>query len=82
MCCMCLVPQSYLTLCDAMDCSLPGSLVHGISQARILEWVASPLPWDRPNPGIEPMSPAAAALQADSLPLSHRGNPLTGVAKL
>ena len=37
---MCLVAQSCLTLCDAMDCSLPGSSVHGISQARILEGVA------------------------------------------
>ena len=36
------VAQSYLTLCDPMDCSLPGSFVHGISQARILEWVAMP----------------------------------------
>ena len=34
------VPQSYPTLCDTMDCSLPGSSVHGIFQARILEWVA------------------------------------------
>ena len=32
--------QSFLTLADPMDCSLPGSSVHGISQARILEWVA------------------------------------------
>ena len=32
--------QSFLTLCDPMDCSLPGSSVHGILQARILEWVA------------------------------------------
>ena len=32
--------QSCLTLCDQMDCSLPGSSVHGIPQARILEWVA------------------------------------------
>ena len=32
--------QSYLTLCDQMDCSLPDSSVHGISQARILEWAA------------------------------------------
>ena len=32
--------QSCLTLCDLMDCSLPGSSVHGIFQARILEWVA------------------------------------------
>ena len=34
--------QSYLTFCDPMDCSLPGSSVHGISQTRILEWVAIP----------------------------------------
>ena len=32
--------QLYLTLCEPMDCSPPGSSVHGISQARILEWVA------------------------------------------
>ena len=34
--------QSCLTLCDPMDCSLPGSSVHGILQARILGWVAVP----------------------------------------
>ena len=34
------VAQSCLTLCDPVDCSLPGSSVHGILQARILEWVA------------------------------------------
>ena len=34
------VAQSCPTLCDPMDCSLPGSSVHGISLARILEWVA------------------------------------------
>ena len=32
--------QSYLTLRDPMDCSLPGSSIHGIFQARVLEWVA------------------------------------------
>ena len=37
---MCLVAQSRLTLCDPMDCGLPGSSVHGTFQARILEWVA------------------------------------------
>ena len=37
-----LVTQSCLTLCDSMDCSPPGSSVHGILQARILEWVAMP----------------------------------------
>ena len=34
------VAQSCLTLCDLMDCSLPGSSVHGIFQARVLEWGA------------------------------------------
>ena len=34
------VAQSCPTLCNSMDCSLPGSSVHGIFQARILEWVA------------------------------------------
>ena len=37
-----LVTQSCLTLCDPMDPSLPGSSVHGLLQARILEYVASP----------------------------------------
>ena len=36
------VAQTYLTLCDPTDCSLPGSSVHGIFQARVLEWVAIP----------------------------------------
>ena len=35
-----LATQLCLTLCDPMDCCLPGSSVHGILQARILEWVA------------------------------------------
>ena len=40
-CVLCAVSlQSCLTLCYPMDCSLPGSFVHGILQARILEWVA------------------------------------------
>ena len=40
----------------AMDCSLRGSSVHGILQARILEWVAIPFSGDLPLPGIEPAS--------------------------
>ena len=35
-----LIAQSRPTLCDPMDCSLPGSSVHGTFQARILEWVS------------------------------------------
>ena len=38
--CVCSVTQSYPTLCDPKDCSLPGSSVHWIFQARMLEWVA------------------------------------------
>ena len=37
-----LVPQSCLTLCNPMNCNPPGSSIHGILQARILEWVAIP----------------------------------------
>ena len=49
----------------SLDRSPPGSFVHGILQASILEWVAIPSPGDLPDPGIELRSPA---LQADSLP--------------
>ena len=38
--CMCLVTQSCLTLCNPLDCSPPGSSVHGIFQARTLEQVS------------------------------------------
>ena len=34
------IAQSCRTLCDPMDCSLPGSSIHGIFQAKVLEWVA------------------------------------------
>ena len=61
--------QLCLPLCDLTDCSPPGSSVHGISQTRILEWIAIPSPGVLPDPGIKPKSPA---LQADSLPLAPR----------
>ena len=56
-----------------MDWNPPGLSVHGILQARILEWAAMPPPGDLPNPGIEPESSVAPALQAESLPLNHQG---------
>ena len=40
LCCRCLVAQSQPTLCDPMDCNQLGPSAHGISQARLLEWVA------------------------------------------
>ena len=73
---MCSVAQSCLTLCDPTDCSLPDSSVHGILQARILEWVvissSRGSSWSR----IEPASPASLALSGRFfLPLSHLGSP-------
>lgn len=63
---------NHVWLCSPMDCSLQGSCVLGILQARILEWIAIPFPspGDHPNPRIEPRSPV---LQADSLPLEPSG---------
>ena len=50
---MCLDAQSSLTLCDPTDCSPPGSFIHGILQARILEWAAIPFSRGSPDPGIK-----------------------------
>ena len=44
--------RSSPTLRNSRDCSPPSSFVHGIFPARILEWVASPLPEDMPDPGL------------------------------
>ena len=60
-----LVAQSCPALCDPMNCSLPGSSVHGLLQTRILECVLFPPPGTIPDPGIELRSPAS---QADSFP--------------
>ena len=70
--CVCVL-QSHLTLCNSLGYSQPGSSVHGIFQARILEWVAIFLPGDLPDLGIKPMSPMSPALQTDSLPAEPSG---------
>ena len=59
-----LVTKSYLTLCDPMDCSLPGSSLHGILQEKYWSGLPFPSPGDLPDPGIKPGSPA---FQADAL---------------
>ena len=64
-----LVAQQCPTLSNPMGYSPPGSYVHGILQARILEWVAIPFSRETSQPGIEPSSPT---LQADSLPSATR----------
>ena len=74
--CACVRAQSWPTLCDSMDCGMPGSSVHGILQARILEWWPCPPPGDLPDSGIEPASPVSPALQADSLPSKPSGKSL------
>jgi len=60
-----------------MNYSPPGSSIHGIFQARILEWVAIPLPGDFPNPGIKFKSPALAGrfftTEPPGKPLSYAG---------
>ena len=69
------VTQSCPTLCDPMDYT-----VHGILQARILEWVAFPFSRGFPHPGMEPRSPA---LRVDSFPAEPPGKPRnTGVGSL
>jgi len=55
-----------------MDSSPPGSSVHVIFQARILDWVAFRSPGDLPDPGIKPRS---LALDVDSLPYKPPGKP-------
>ena len=69
-----LVAQLCLTHCDPMNCNPPGSSVHGISQARILEWVD--ISFSRgsfPDPGIKPRSPALQALSLLFEPLGKYG---------
>ena len=66
-------------LSDPMDCSLPGSSVHGILQAKILEWTTISFfrGLFQPNPEIEPGS---LALQTDSLLSEPPGKPLESVS--
>ena len=64
--------QSCPTLCDPMDCSLPGSSVHGIFRQEYWSGMPFPSPGHLPNPGMEPRSPT---LQVDSLPAEPPGKP-------
>ena len=77
---LCLVTQLCLTLRDPMDCSLPGSSVHGILQARTLEWVAFPFSSGSSQHRDQTQ---VSALQADYLPSELPGKPKnTGVGSL
>ena len=68
-----LVAQLWLTLCDTMVCSLPGSSVHGFSRQECWTGLPFPSPGYLPDPEIESRSPA---LQADALPSEPPGKPV------
>ena len=69
--------QSCLTLYHPVDCSPAASSVHGILQARILQWVALPSPEDLPDPGTEPVSVMSPARWMGSVPPAPGGKPLS-----
>ena len=69
---------SHVRLCDPMDCSPPGSSVHGILQARILEWVAMPFSRGSSRLKDQIWSPA---LQAASLLSEPSGKPHTNCCR-
>ena len=68
-----LVTKSCLTLCDPLDCSPPGSDVHGILQARILEWVAIFFQETFPIQGLNPGLPNCRQILYH---LSHHESPI------
>ena len=72
-----LVTQSCLTLCDPMDCSPPGSSVHGILWARILEWVA--LYFLRESSWSRDQTQVSCVVGRFFYHLSHQGSPITKV---
>ena len=71
------VTQSNPTLCNPMDYSLPGSSVHGIFQARVLEWVAISFSRGSSQPRDRSGFPE---LQADALPSEPPGKPILCIA--
>ena len=66
---LCSVTQSCPTLCDPMDCSPPGSSVHGIVPARILEWVAMPFSRASSQPRDRTQVSCTAGAIREALPM-------------
>ena len=71
--------QLCLTLCNPIDCILPGSSIHGIFQARL--WIGWPCPPPGDLPGIKPMSLFLLYRQAGVLPLAPPGKPKANESK-
>ena len=85
--CLCVCASCLVVFhCDPMDGSPPGTSAHGTSQTRILEWVVISFSrgsfLDLPDTGIETVSPASPALQADYLPLEPLVRPSVCVSSL
>ena len=74
-CQSCAHAQSFPTLCDPMDCSPPGSSVHGIFQARILEWVAISSSRGSSRPRDQTRAACVSCIARWTLLLSHLGSP-------
>ena len=66
--------QSFLTLCDLIDCSPPDSPVHGILQARILQWVA--IPFSRASSQPQGSNLGLVYCRRILYQLSHQGSPI------
>ena len=73
--CVCIVAQLGPTLCDPMDYSSPVSFLHGISQARILEWVAISYCRGSSQPGNKPASLASLAVASKFFTTAPSGKP-------
>ena len=74
--CLCAYCSVMSSSCNPKDCSLPGSSVHGISQARILEWVAISSSWRSFQPRDQTIISCVSALEAESLTAEPPGKPL------
>ena len=74
--------QSCLTLCDPMDCSPPGSSVHGILQARILEWVAIPSSRESSPLRDQTHVSGVSCTAGRFFTLSHQGSSLLSISSV
>ena len=80
--CVCSVTQSCPALCNPMEYSLPGSSVHGILQARILEWVAMPSSRESSQPRDETCVSYVSCIGKQNLSIAPPGKPYTTISSV
>ena len=73
-CDVCICAQLYLTICDSMGCSPPGSSAHGISQQKYWSGLPFPTAGDVPDPRIEAASRVSCTARQILLPLHYLGS--------